>query len=227
MPKSPPSNSTRLKGKIRKAEIIASAASLFAEKGFNGTKTREIAARAGVSEALIFKYFPSKEDLYVAILAEESPVPRLLSQLRALAEKGNDEEVFGLIAKTIAGGMPDTGLMRLILYSALENHELSQMFFRNHIRLFYEFLTGYIQRRIDERVFRPMPAVIAARSFMGMLMYHRWLSELFGAHLAESPEEMARAFVDIMMNGLRRPVRRKGSRPGTRASASRKPGSRS
>lgn len=91
MPKSPPSNSTRLKGKIRKAEIIASAASLFAEKGFNGTKTREIAARAGVSEALIFKYFPSKEDLYGAILAEESPVPRLLSQLPALAEKGNDE----------------------------------------------------------------------------------------------------------------------------------------
>ncbi|MCA9453319.1 MAG: TetR/AcrR family transcriptional regulator, partial [Nitrospira sp.] len=73
-----PVPSKRISGPVRKAKIIQSAASLFAKKGFNGTKTREIAHRAGVSEALIFKHFPSKEDLYAAILAEESPVPGLL-----------------------------------------------------------------------------------------------------------------------------------------------------
>ena len=81
MPKSlPKSPSPRIPAAARKASIIRSAAEIFGEKGFNGTKTREIAARAGVSEALIFKHFPSKEELYAAILTEESPLPGLLQR---------------------------------------------------------------------------------------------------------------------------------------------------
>ena len=62
----------------RQAGLIAAAASLFAEKGFNGTTTREIAKAAGVSEALVFKYFPTKRTLYAAILAEKVTVNELL-----------------------------------------------------------------------------------------------------------------------------------------------------
>lgn len=201
--------SPRIPGKARKAGIIASAASLFAEKGFNGTKTKEIAARAGVSEALIFKHFPSKEDLYAAILAEESPVPALLSSVKNLAEKRKDVEVFHLIANTIVGGAPDQELMRLILFSALEGHELSDMFFQNHIRVFYDFLAGYIQQRIDEGAFQPLPPLIAARSFMGMLIYHRLLTVLFHAQLPHTAEDISRTFVNIMMNGLKSQPRKR------------------
>jgi len=202
----------RIPGQIRKATIIQAAASLFAEKGFSGTKTREIAERAGVSEALIFKHFPSKEDLYAAILAEESPVPGLLSRVKNLAEQRNDVEVFSVIAQTVVEGAPDSDLMRLILFSALENHELSDMFFHNHIQGFYEFLAGYIQQRIDEGVFQPVQPLIAARAFMGMLIYHRLLTVLFHAQLPQTVEDISRTFVNIMMNGLSNPSRKKGGR---------------
>ncbi len=192
----------RVSGKVRRASIIHSAASLFAEKGFSGTKTREIAERAGVSEALIFKHFPSKDDLYAAILAEESPVPQLLANVRRLAEERRDEEVFRLIARTIVEGAPDPHLMRLILYSALESHELSDMFFQNHIKVFYEFLSGYIQQRIEEGAFKPVIPLIAARAFMGMLIYHRLLTVLFGAELPQSSEEIVETFVPIFLLGL-------------------------
>lgn len=195
----------RLPGPVRKANIIRSAASLFAEKGFNGTKTREIALRAGVSEALIFKHFPSKEDLYAAILAEESPVPGLLSRVRVLAEQKQDVEVFSVIARTVVGGVPDSHLMRLILFSALESHELSDMFFQNHIRVFYDFLAGYIQQRIDEGVFQPVPSMVAARAFMGMLIYHRLVTVLFHAPLPNTAEDISQTFVTIMMKGLKIP----------------------
>ena len=209
MVKKASSNGTsRISGKARKAGIIASAASLFAEKGFNGTKTREIAARAGVSEALIFKHFPSKEDLYAAILAEESPVPALLYSVKKLAEKRQDEEVFQLIANTIVGGAPEQELMRLIFFSALEGHELSDMFFQNHIRVFYDILAGYIQQRIDEGVFQLVPPLIAARSFMGMLIYHRLLTVLFHAQLPHTAEDISRTFVNIMLKGLKIPSRK-------------------
>jgi len=201
--KSSSKGTPRISGKARKAGIIASAASLFAEKGFNGTKTREIAARAGVSEALIFKHFPSKEDLYAAILAEDSPVPSLLDSVKKLAEKRQDEAVFQLIANTIVGGAPEQELMRLIFFSALEGHELSDMFFRNHIRVFYDFLAGYIQQRIDEGAFHPLPPLIAARSFMGMLIYHRLLTVLFHARLPHTAEDISHTFVNIMLSGLK------------------------
>ena len=92
---------TRISGAERKESIIASAASQFAAKGFTGTKTRAIAEHAGVSEALLFKHFPSKNELYAAILAKESPIPHILNELKVLADQQDDEQVFLYIARTI------------------------------------------------------------------------------------------------------------------------------
>ena len=50
-------------------KVERAALELFAAKGFNGTTTREIAKTAGISEALVFKYFPTKRALYAAILS--------------------------------------------------------------------------------------------------------------------------------------------------------------
>mgnify|MGYP000185689066 CR=1 FL=1 len=196
------SSSTRIPAATRKASIIQSAAAIFSEKGFNGTKTREIAAQAGVSEALIFKHFPSKEDLYAAILAEKSPVPGLLEQIKILAEQRKDEEVFTTIAETIVGGAPDQNLMRLILFSALESHELSDMFFQSHICHFYDVLASYIEQRIEDGAFQPVEPMVASRAFMGMLIYHRLLTVLFRAPLTQGTEEIVCTFVRVFMNGL-------------------------
>ncbi|WP_437288204.1 TetR/AcrR family transcriptional regulator [Sorangium sp. So ce406] len=49
-------------------KIVEAAVTAFAEQGFHGTATRDIARRAGVAEATIFKYFPSKRDLLLGVL---------------------------------------------------------------------------------------------------------------------------------------------------------------
>jgi AcrR family transcriptional regulator len=58
----------KLSGEERKASIVKAVRHLFAEKGFAGITTRELAAAAGVSEALLYRHFPTKEALYEAIL---------------------------------------------------------------------------------------------------------------------------------------------------------------
>jgi len=58
----------RMDGEERRRMIIAAALPLFARKGFVGTTTREIAAAAGVSEALVFRHFPTKAALYAEIV---------------------------------------------------------------------------------------------------------------------------------------------------------------
>jgi len=51
----------------RRIAILEAIRSVFAEKGFHGTTTKELAEAAGVSEALLFKHFPSKDAMYAAI----------------------------------------------------------------------------------------------------------------------------------------------------------------
>ncbi|RMH35226.1 MAG: TetR/AcrR family transcriptional regulator [Nitrospirae bacterium] len=204
----PLSRSARVSASQRKASIIAAATRLFASKGFYGTKTREIAECAGVSEALIFKHFPTKRDLYKAILAAQSPVPGLLAEVRALADRRDDVAVLTHIAQTIVTKAPDLAFMRLMLFSALEEPELSTMFFRQHVRLFYDFLSSYIHQRIREKAFVRVDPLLAARAFMGMLIYHRMLSHLFQMPVARTPRSIVRTLVRIFVEGLRPPRRR-------------------
>jgi AcrR family transcriptional regulator len=60
-------SSTKLTSSERREAILKAVRCLFAEKGFHGTTTRELADAAGVSEALLFKHFPTKEALFSAI----------------------------------------------------------------------------------------------------------------------------------------------------------------
>ncbi len=58
----------KLSSEARRTAIIRAVRQVFAEKGFHGTTTRELARAAGVSEALLFKHFPNKEALFTAML---------------------------------------------------------------------------------------------------------------------------------------------------------------
>src|SRR5262249_14870021 len=59
---------TRMTCDERKQGIVSAVRKLFARKGLEGTTTRELAKEAGVSEALLYKHYPSKEALYEAML---------------------------------------------------------------------------------------------------------------------------------------------------------------
>jgi hypothetical protein len=77
--------------------------------------------------------------------------------------------------------MADTTLTRLLLFSALESHELTDRFYRIYMADFYKKLAGYIRQRIREGKFRRVHPLLAARGFIGMVFYHLLVQELFGA----------------------------------------------
>ncbi|SKA95258.1 transcriptional regulator, TetR family [Prosthecobacter debontii] len=63
----PAASAPRLPGDERRERILEASLRVFAERGFHGATTRELAKAAGVSEALMFRHFPTKEDLYLAL----------------------------------------------------------------------------------------------------------------------------------------------------------------
>lgn len=194
----------RVSSRERQASLIACAASLFAAKGFNGTTTKEIARAAGISEALVFKYFPTKRALYAAILEEKVAVGELLGAVEEAARKRDDDRVFTLIASYRIRPGVDPTLLRLLLFSALEGHELSDMFFGKQHKVFYEHLAMYIQTRIRERAFRNVDPLLAARAFIGMVVHHRLLHEIFGVPMHRSHEDTVATYVELFLNGLKR-----------------------
>src|SRR5271154_5520260 len=63
----PMKGTAKLPGEERRAAIVKAVRRVFAARGFHGTTTRALAEAAGVSEGLLFKHFPNKEALYLAI----------------------------------------------------------------------------------------------------------------------------------------------------------------
>jgi len=62
---------TRMSGSQRRAQLIAVARAVFAERGFEGTAVEEIAARAGVSKPVVYEHFGGKEGLYAVVVDRE------------------------------------------------------------------------------------------------------------------------------------------------------------
>jgi AcrR family transcriptional regulator len=78
------SNVPRLTAEARREAIVEAVRDVFAEKGFDGTTTRELGKAAGVSEALLYTHFPSKEVLYAAMLEGCSKGPTFAEATRIL-----------------------------------------------------------------------------------------------------------------------------------------------
>ena len=195
---------TRLTSEERRASIVEAACKLFADKGFRGTTTRELAAAVGVTEPVLYEHFKTKRDLYSAII--ESKARHGIESVKVLSERyagSNDDTGFfkALGMNIIDFYTLDPDVVRLLLYSNLEGHELKDLF---HERGSYCFavVSRHIERRIQEGAIRPVDPQLAARAFFGMVAHYALTGLVFGfAPLAKSTEEVIDEMVDIFMAG--------------------------
>lgn len=189
-------------------KILETSMKLFAEKGFSGTTTKEIAETAGVNQALIFRYFSTKRDLYGAIIKKKiEEEPGIEKPLKEYKEAKDDLLIFKSIAMRMfdkCGNDPD--FIRLLHYSALEGHELSDMFFDTYVEYVNMLLSEYIRERVSEGVFQKVNPILAAQAFIGMVINYIIVQELFGGKKKKrvKQEEVAEVFVKIFLDGMNR-----------------------
>jgi AcrR family transcriptional regulator len=196
----------RLPAPDRKKQLLEIAMKLFSEQGFDGTSTREIAEAAGVNEALIFRHFRTKEDLFWAVLSDRVERRGRNRRIRELAKsEGDFREVLVAIAETLLDRTDDdAAVTRLLFYSALRNRELSHRFFRTYGQEKFETLADHIRVGIAAGRLRAVNPAIAARSFLGMIVYHYLVEEVFGVPHAQalSTRELAEELVSIFIEGI-------------------------
>lgn len=203
----------RMTGDKRREQILQTAFDLFSRRGFSGTTTKDIARAAGVSEAMVFKHFSSKDELYSAIIETKTSKDGLRkfpwegnAPMLAAMEAGDDYGVFYHWAtQALNKHQSEVSFMRMLFYSALEEHELAERFFGEFITEIYDFLGKYIKRRQDAGVFREIDPRIVVRSFLGMMIHHSLNNILWDKKrkiLDISNEEAAKNFAEILLKGI-------------------------
>lgn len=90
--------SRRQKALERREQLIDAALQVFAEKGFDASTIKDIAAAAGVTDGLIYHYFSSKEELLWAVVERRSFLP-ILREMMAVCENAPASEVLPRVAE--------------------------------------------------------------------------------------------------------------------------------
>jgi len=192
----------------RRRQILDVAVDLFAKKGFAGTTTKEIAAAAGVNEAIIFRHFATKEQLYIAILDAKICTPEAgswFSHLRDCMDRRDDEGLFrALGTKMIEAFREDERFERLMLYALLEGHEIAKIHHQRMGASFFIPMRDYIAQRQREGAIREVAPGAVVMAVAGVFRFYAQMLLLCGGGLMPiSDAQIIDTFTGILLNGLR------------------------
>ena len=221
-PVSPPAPRPRLSSEDRRRQLLGHAIALFSKHGFSGTRTKDIAAACGVSEAILFRHFATKEDLYHAILDTHEAAAgkeEWLAEMRGLAERRDDLGFIRcMLAQILKSFREDTAFHRLMLYAALEGHSLPGMFHERMGATTLEFLRNYVVLRQREGAFRKGNPDTLVMLLASPAMQYATSKYIFGlkaipATDKEAAEEFSKLLGAAMhpMKSLKKPSKRKTS----------------
>lgn len=195
----------RVPAKTRRRQILGAAAKLFSQHGFDGATTRQIAKSAGVNEAIIFRHFASKEELYWAAVAEQIRRRGCAGRLRCFDSSQATAGMLSEVARELLDRSDqDAALTRLLLFSALRNGELSEKYWRTYLGGWLSQVSDCIRHGVKRGWLKPVNAELAARTFLGMIAAQNLIQELFAkpGHQKHDPCRLGQQLADMWLNGV-------------------------
>ncbi len=206
----------------RPGELLAAALDLFVEKGYAATRVEEVAARAGVSKGTLFLYFPSKEELFKAVV-RENIAGRFAEWQRELDSFEGDSEALLRRCYTVwwerIGSTKAAGITKLMCSEARNFPALAHFYHQEVMQPGTALVRCILERGIARGEIRPLDldtGVYLVLSPMMFLMF--WQNTMAGclparmddtcetppcASMPFSPEAYLEAQIDNLLRGLR------------------------
>ena len=207
----------------RPGELLGAALELFVEKGFAATRAEEVAQRAGVSKGTLFLYFPSKEDLFKAVVRENiaGRFPGWNEEFDAYAGSTAGmlryfmHEWWQRVGATRAGG-----LTKLMMSESQNFPELAAFYQREVIEPGHALIRRILQRGVERGEFRPIDLDYGVYSVLAPMIFLITWRHSFGACAqacaALVPETYLDLQADTLLQGLCRPPAKSTSPKGNR-----------
>ena len=197
----------RLSAPQRREQLIQVAVDVFSINGFKWSTTGDFAAAAGVTEAIIFRHFETKEHLYTAIIDQRLKSPdatEWIKELRSAMDRDDDRAVIQLLIKAIIfTHKTDPEFQRLMLYAALEGNKIALLYMREVTTSIVEAFRSYLSRRQRQGRVRAMSPDAALTAIVGMAKQYALDRYVHGfTEQCLSDEEAAEIFTKLAMNGL-------------------------
>lgn len=193
----------RLEGDARRAQIVGVARQLFAEGGYRTTTTRQLARAAGVSDALMYRYFKSKDDVLRAVVDQGLAG---FAAMGAAAGVGRDSplaERLAILGRAFLATL-DAQVDLLVLFVAEHRLLADDARLVGFIDLAAAGLGAELAARAQAGEVRgDLDGYLFARSFMGSLVSFVILQRALGMdrlHPVEGEDYLAR-LVDIYVRG--------------------------
>jgi AcrR family transcriptional regulator len=220
---------------VVRAKILAAAEILFSERGFAGTSTREIAAKAGVTSAMLHYYFGNKAALYRAIIetAVETVRSFIAQAVESRAPAG--ERLTRFIEVESDYILSHGNLVRILMREMLSGGKEIIKVFQKHPVSNYSLLRQVIAEGVKRKELRPIDVDLAPISLMGMMAIFHLFQPVIRAFIGQAEydeqfiKRIAAHTANIFLNGVVKPDSRTGnsaSLPKNRKADSRRPPAR-
>jgi AcrR family transcriptional regulator len=186
----------------RKAQILDVAARVFATYGFANTQVQTIANHLGLGNGTIYRYFPTKDQLFLA--AVDRGLKELTVEMDRVMEQPLDPvEQIGLVIRTYLGFFhrrPEMAELFIQERAAFPHHHRPLYFATKEDDAQMCKHTAFFRRLMDTGRLRPMP-MERLFAVVGDLLYGTILTNLLSSRPAD-PESQARDVVDVILNGI-------------------------
>ncbi len=191
----------------RPGELLDAALALFVEKGFAATRMEEVAARAGVSKGTVFLYFPSKVELFKAVVRLN-----ISGRFEQWAAEFQDYE--GSSADLLrhamiswwqrVGATRAAGISKLMLSEGGNFPEIAEFFHHEVVQRGHALLGGVIRRGIERGEFRPVQIDHAVQGVVSTMIFLALAQHTSGLCLPQTldAEAYLHAQADIITRGL-------------------------
>jgi AcrR family transcriptional regulator len=195
----------------RPQELLDAALELFVEKGFSATRSEEVAQRAGVSKGTLYLYFPSKEELFKAVVRNN--ISALIAEGQQIADHfdGPSAQLLRLLMQTWWQRVGDThagGIFKIIFAEVRNFPELAQFYTDELILPAHRLISGTLRRGIDRGEFRAVPVDEATHTLIAPMLFQALHKHSIGAcpvlGLDMNPTMLIDTQMDLMLHGLQR-----------------------
>jgi AcrR family transcriptional regulator len=199
--------SRRRRKQERAGALREAALALFVEKGFEATRTEEIAARAGTSKGTLYLYYPSKESLLGTVI--DSPALASLAKLRPSTRRdGSGIDVLRGLMSDIWARLQDETVGRVLKLAVCEGRrfpEVMKLWVSQAAQPLHSLVAGVVLRSMDDGEFRQVDADAVAHSLLLPLFMSCLQRQTAAARAAEDRcvhDEFAAQHVELVLQGL-------------------------
>ena len=159
----------RLSAEDRRESIIKAAKQLFAQRGFHGVSIDEIVKQVGVSPAILYRHFKSKDELYEAVLHEFSCTRESYVETVVKDDTGFENVLRGMTRVFVTSIVNQPDLLKTELHSLLEGSMASQEFFLNRWKSFTDYIEYNLSEFQAQGKIEPIDVKAAALMYQGMI----------------------------------------------------------